>query len=72
MIAKGKGQPWTVNLYLNNCLREFKINTRADVTVVPEKEYEKSRDGPLIPPDRAYFFFGRTFDLHRFSSPLSE
>ena len=52
VTAKGKGQPWTVNLYLNNCLREFKIDTGADVTVVPEKEYEKSQDGPLIPPDR--------------------
>ena len=38
VTAKGKGQPGTVNLYLNNCLKEFKIDTGADVTVVPEKE----------------------------------
>ena len=65
VTAKGKGQPWTVNLYLNNCLREFKIDTGADVTVVPEKEYEKSRDGPLIPPDRTLCGPGRhTLKVH--------
>ena len=31
---------------------EFKIDTGADLTVVPEKEYDKTRDGPLTPQDR--------------------
>ena len=50
--VKGEGQPWMISLYLNNCQREFKIDTGADVTVIPENTYEKSRDGPLSPPGR--------------------
>ncbi len=37
-------QEWTIPVTLN---REFKIDTGADVTVIPETVYEKERDGPM-------------------------
>ena len=48
----GGSQPWTVVLGLNSSQTEFKIDTGADVTVVPEHVYNESRDGPLSSSDR--------------------
>ena len=38
---------WTVKLLINDNQKEFKIDTGADVTVLPESEYQRERDGPL-------------------------
>ena len=46
------GQPWTTVIHLNGRATEFKIDTGADITVIPAIIYEKSRDGPLALPDR--------------------
>ena len=46
-IVHGGSQSWTVLLGLNSSQTEFKTDTGADVTVVPEHVYNKSRDGPL-------------------------
>ena len=46
------GQPWTTVIHLNGRATEFKIDTEADVTVIPAIVYEKSCDGPLALPDR--------------------
>ena len=50
--TKERGQPWTVSLYLNDCLKEFKIDTGADVTVIPVSAYDQIRDGPLLTSTR--------------------
>lgn len=49
VTTKGEGKTWIVSLYLNNYQREFKINTGADVIVIPKSAYEDSWDGPLSP-----------------------
>ena len=51
-VVHGGSQPWTVVLGLNSSQTEFKIDTRADVTVIPEHVYNRSRDGPLSSSDR--------------------
>ena len=51
-FVHGGSQPWTVVLGLNSSQTEFKIDTGADVTVVPEHVYKESRDGPLSSSDR--------------------
>ena len=38
---------WMVNLYLNKQSLDFKIDTGADVTVIPTSVYRKSKHGPL-------------------------
>ena len=38
---------WKITVSLNNTPKEFKIDTGADVTVLPENEYLAKRDGPL-------------------------
>jgi len=45
-------KPWTTVLCLNDFTIEFKIDTGADVTVIPATMYDKSRDGPLASSDR--------------------
>lgn len=39
--------PWTTTLVLNGSRVNFKIDTGADVTVIPEALYSEDRDGPL-------------------------
>ena len=52
MIHGSQDSPWVINLLLNGQTIQFKIDTGADVTVIPDTEYSRSRDGPLSPPDR--------------------
>ena len=35
-VHSSEGKAWTVNLYLNDTQLEFKIDTGAEVTVIPE------------------------------------
>ena len=39
---------WSVDLMLNNAQVRFKIDTRADVTVIPDKIYEALRPTPTL------------------------
>ncbi len=50
--VNAEGQPWMVQLSLNNCQTVFKIDMGADVTVIPESAYRKICDAPLSPPGR--------------------
>lgn len=43
---------WTRTLTLNQRNVEFKIDTGADVTVIPKSFYSKNQDGPLQPAER--------------------
>lgn len=47
-----EGAPWTTALVLNSRKLDFKIDTGADVTVIPETDYCEEQDGPLRPPER--------------------
>ena len=51
-VINGRTKPWTVILHLNGHTTKFKIDTGADVTVIPASMYKQSRDGPLVTPDR--------------------
>ena len=42
-------KPWTAVLQLNNRTIEFKVDTGADVTVIPESVYRPNEDGKLEP-----------------------
>lgn len=44
-------EPQTVTLSLNNRQVLFKTDTGADVTVIPEAIYDKSKGGPLLQPN---------------------
>ncbi len=46
-ITRGKKESWWVTLSLNKRPIEFKIDTGADVTVLPETVYCLEKDGPL-------------------------
>ena len=48
----GFSKPWITDILLNDELFQFKVNTGADVTVIPEKSYLETRDGPLSVPDK--------------------
>ena len=50
--SKQSLDPWMVNLYLNKQSLEFKIDTGADVTVIPASVYKESKHGPLKPSNR--------------------
>ena len=52
MIHENKSNPWVTELTLNGQAVQFKIDTGADVTVIPNTEYSRSRDGLLSPADR--------------------
>ena len=41
------GTPWLINVQLNNRDLEFKVDTGAHVTVLPEENYQPGRDGAL-------------------------
>ena len=45
-------RPWVVKLSFNREVAEFKIDTGADVTVVPSEMYSFDLDGPLKRPTR--------------------
>ena len=49
-IHSEKGKPYLVNLALNERCVEFKIDTGADVTVIPISYFDQIRDGALQPP----------------------
>ena len=51
-VISGGTKPWTAVLHLNGHTTEFKIDTGADVTVIPTFMYKRSRDGPLVSPNR--------------------
>ena len=51
-VINGGTKPWTAVLQLNDHKTEFKIDTWANVTVIPAHLYKKSRDGPLKSPNR--------------------
>ena len=59
LIINSTGAPWTVITSLNKRDIEFKIDTGADVTVIPESQYCKEQDGPLIPTKRILTGAGR-------------
>ena len=40
---------WSVKLKLNDRTQEFKVDTGADITVIPETAYKRERDGDLVP-----------------------
>ena len=44
--------PWVTTLTLNGRTLQFKIDTGADATVIPEADYREERDGPLSPSDQ--------------------
>ena len=44
--------PWVVELYLNKQCIKFKIDTGADVTVIPASVYSESEHGSLKPSNR--------------------
>ena len=48
----GFSKPWITDILLNDELFQFKVNTGADVTVIPEKSYLETCDGPLSVPDK--------------------
>ena len=48
-------QPWTVNLQLSGVDVEFKIDTGADVSVIPESVYLKVGKFPLNPSDKKLY-----------------
>ena len=45
--AVASGTPWVIKVQLNNRDLEFKVDTGADVTVLPEGNYQPGRDGAL-------------------------
>ena len=44
-----KSSPWMSTVSINEGKIRFKVDTGADVTVIPENEYCSEVDGPLIP-----------------------
>ena len=45
--AVASGTPWVIKVQLNNRDLELKVDTGADVTVLPEGNYQPGRDGAL-------------------------
>ena len=45
-------KPWNVILQMNGCRVEFKIDSEADVTVLPTELYQPNRDGALLKPKK--------------------
>ena len=43
----GSSNPWTTDILLNGESLQFKVDTGADVTVIPVRFYSENRDGPL-------------------------
>ena len=51
-VVEGGTKPWTIDIQLNSDLIEFKIDTGADVTVIPATMYKEPRDKSLQPADK--------------------
>ena len=51
-VVNGGTKPWTIGIQLNGDPIEFKIDTVADVTVIPATIYKESRDGCVYFSDR--------------------
>ena len=49
-ITEEESKPWFTTLNVNKRPINFKIDTGADVTVIPEEVYSRKRDGPLQQP----------------------
>ena len=45
--------PWTVNIFLNECPVEFQIDTGADVSVISEDQYQKLKTPGLQPSSKS-------------------
>ena len=48
-ITQDNNEPWTIKIQVNRRPIVFKIDTGADVTVIPEELHIQERDGPLKP-----------------------
>ena len=46
-VQEQRRRGWRANIILNKQEIEFKIDTGADVTVIPKSSYTQARDGPL-------------------------
>ena len=46
------GNPWMVDLEVNNRNLKFKMDTGADVTVLPLKQYDEKKNGQMSFPTR--------------------
>ena len=55
---------WTKNLKLNRREMLFKIDTGADVTVIPVSCYTRKQDGPLQPAKRLLTGAGEQVNSH--------
>ena len=53
LVVQSSSTKWTKTLDMNQRKVTFKIDTGADVTVIPESFYRKKRDGPLQPTQRS-------------------
>uniref|UniRef100_A0A3P8TBN5 ribonuclease H n=1 Tax=Amphiprion percula TaxID=161767 RepID=A0A3P8TBN5_AMPPE len=51
-IGTERSQPWTEKVTLNGTKVEFKLDTGADVTSIPDKLYRPERDGRLQKPTK--------------------
>ena len=51
-VVDGNTKPWVMDIQLNGESIEFKIDTGADVTVIPAATYKASRDKRLQPAGR--------------------
>ncbi|KAL3864358.1 hypothetical protein ACJMK2_006048, partial [Sinanodonta woodiana] len=54
-VSTKKGQPWITQVRLNNTTLLFKIDTGADVTVIPEKDLRKIGEQKLSKSDRKLY-----------------
>ena len=52
MLGGGGGRPWFVTLQLQGISVRFKIDTGADVTVIPESVFKRIRNANLMHSDR--------------------
>ena len=50
--ADHKNNPWITAIELNERRLTFKIDMGADVTVISQSDYNKEKDGPLLPPSK--------------------
>ena len=48
-ITQENSEPWIVQIQVNRHPVNFKIDTGADVTIIPSRLYRRNRDGPLEP-----------------------
>ena len=48
-ITQDNNEPWIIKVQVNRQPIVFKIDTRADVTVIPEELHTQESDGPLRP-----------------------